>query len=125
MKDIIKKASHIAIYKENTEIKINNIKDKLVELLDGSYSTPSYISTDDEDIITNRKKGLWIEITFDQITYFNDYPFEKLLFSLKPKYNFINLARSIDGKYDGRSLSFNIATKTTNLYKEILNQIKE
>lgn len=125
MKDILKKASQIKIYIDNTEIKINNIKEKLIDLLDGSYSTPSYIDIDDEDIIANRQKGIWIEITFGDTHKFNDYPFEKLLLSLKPKYNFLNLARYNDGKYDGRCLTFNLATKTTNLYKEILNIVKE
>lgn len=124
MREILNNLSSIEILNDNKSYNIDNIKEKLIELLDGAYSTPAFAIADHEELIKAKEKGLWIEISFDNTQNYNSYDFDKLLFSLKPKYNFINFYRMTGDEYNGKCIFFNLAYKTTDLYKEIMKNIK-
>ena len=123
MKDIISKAKKIIITNDNQEYSIKYIKDSLVLMLEGSYFSPSYVSVQSKDIDIARTKGLWIEIFFHTEKKYKDYTFTKLLFQLKPKYNFVTLIRGNEN-YSGKCININLATSTTEIYKEIFDKIK-
>ena len=125
MRQILKSATSIIIINNNQTYQVDNCAEKLIDLLDQSYTTPSYVTANHPDITRAKEKGLWIEISFESRMSFKDLPFDRLLINLKPKYTFLNIFRCVDDKYTGKCFNFNLATNTTNLYKEIMNEIKE
>ena len=123
MKELIAKAKKIIIAYDNHEYSIKYIKDSLVSLLEGSYFSPSYVTIRTQNIDTIRSKGLWIEIFFHNEKTYKDYTFSKILFQLKPNYNFITMIRGNED-YSGKCININLATNTTQLYEEILDNLK-
>ena len=123
MKEIISKAQKIVVNYDNQEYNIKNIKQKIMDLLDGAYFSPSYV-TIEQDIVDNaRKEGLWIELFFNELKSYKDYTFEKLLIQIKPKYNFVTLMRG-HSEYNGKCIGLNLATNTSDFYKEIIDAIE-
>lgn len=125
MKQILKNSNNITITYNNTHYTIDNCKDKFIELLDNAYTTPSYIIANHNDIIRAKESGLWIELLFDKCQDYKNLRFDSILVNIKPKYNFINLIRCQDGEYSGKCINFNLSNNTTNLYNEIMGEIKK
>jgi len=117
MKDLVSTAK-IIVTKNSEKITIN-IKKNLIELLEGSYFTPSYVIADNDSILKAKNSGIWIEVIMDRITTFKGYTFSSLLFQLKPKYNFLTLIRKENDKYSGKCININLSNNTTELYKLI------
>ena len=123
MKEILSK-SKLVITKDNSEIYLN-IKKELIELLEGSYFSPSYVVADNEEILKAKSKGIWIEAIMNGNTKFKDYSFDSLLFQLKPKYSFLTFIRKENDEYSGKCININLATSTTRLFKLITEEKNE
>lgn len=120
MKELITKSKTIHINNNNQSIKIDNIKELLIELFEGSYFSPSYVTVRDSDVKRIRQNGIWIELIFGDSIEYKGYNFSSLLFQVKPKYNFVTLMRGQDDIFEGKCINVNLANNTTELYK-ILN----
>lgn len=123
MKDLIKTAK-IIVTKDNQILDLN-IKNELLNLLEGAYFTPSYVVANNDEILRAKTKGIWIEIIMDKISTFKDYTFSTLLFQLKPKYNFLTFIRKENDTFTGKCINYNLATNTTQLYKIITEESNE
>lgn len=118
LKDIIK-LGKVTVFNNNEEINFPEVTNKLYEILDNSYLAPCLAMADSTSLEIERKKGIWIEITFEDIKSYKDFEFEKLLINLYPKHDFLVLHRFLDEKYQGKSITINLSYKTTELYKNI------
>ena len=123
MKEILSN-SKLIITKNGIEINLN-IKKELLELLDGSYFSPSYVIANNEEVLKAKNNGIWIEVIINGKTKFKDYSFDGLLFQLKPKYNFLTLIRKENDEYTGKCININLATNTTRLFKLITEDNNE
>ena len=115
----ILKSSKINVYKNGQKLENIDIKDILCEITSDCYLAPCMAMADDKQLEIARQNGTWIEITFDEIKTYKDFDFEKLLINLYPKHDFLVLHRFVDDKYQGKSITVNLMTKTTQLFKYI------
>jgi len=125
MKKILKKSNNIIVTNNNITYTIKNCKDLFIEILEGSYTTPSYITANHKDIIKAKEKGLWLEFFFECCQSYKDLEFDSLLVNIKPKYNFINFIRCKDGEYSGKCINFNLAINTSYIFNEIMKEIED
>lgn len=124
LNDIILNYKDIHVYVDNKEYTIPDIKNYLTALFESSYFTPS-VATLDNAIDLLRVKGIWIELDYGKEISIRNTPFCKLLFSIKPKYDYINLIRYDNGKYQGKCLGLTLAHKTTEIYNNIRRATSE
>lgn len=118
LKDILN-LGHIVITIDNLEVSYKNIKNELLDLVDNCYLAPCMAMADDTQLDLARKKGIWLEIIFNELQSYKDFEFEKLLINLYPKHDFLVMHRYIDDKYQGKSITVNLSYKTTELFKNI------
>ena len=120
MLDELIKDSHINITCDGEEVVIDNIKDLLTDITTNHYLAPCMAYAEDKFLQSQRKKGVWIELSFNEVKSYKDFEFEKLLINLFPKHDFLVMHRFVDDMYQGKSITINLAYKTTELYKYIL-----
>ena len=125
LNDIILTTNKITIIKDNEQIPADDIKPELNKLLESSYFAPSYIIADEMNMQTNLKKEICIELQYNSIKEFKGNSFEKLLFVIKPKYNWLTFYRYFGGAYQGKCLNLNLSHKTNDFYKYIKKYIGE
>lgn len=111
------------VYKNGESFEIPNLKKYLNELFEYAYFTSSVAIADHNTMQEQKKKGLWIELEYDEVMSFNESKFEKLLFPLKPKYDYINLYRYYSREYQGRCFGLSLGYKTTDLYNFVIGEI--
>lgn len=121
--DEISKFNKIVVYKDGVEYNIPNIDSVFKELLEYSYFTSSLAIADNNTMVEQKKKGIWIELEYSPEMTYKDNRFEKLLISIKPKYEYINLYRYYDKEYQGRCFGLSLGIKTTDLYNHIIGEI--
>lgn len=121
--DEISKFNKIIVYKDGVEYNIPNVDSVFKELLEYSYFTSSLAIADNNTMIEQKKKGIWIELEYSPERTYKDNRFEKLLISIKPKYDYINLYRYYDREYQGRCFGLSLGIKTTDLYNHIIGEI--
>ena len=123
LNDIISTCTHINIIFNGQIIPADDTKPEFIKLIENSYFAPSYIIADDYSMQNSMKKEISLELEFDNMKEFKGNMFNKILFVLKPKYNWLTLYRFFGGKYQGKCLNLNLGTKTTMFYKYINNFI--
>lgn len=121
--DEISKFNKIVVYKDGVEYNIPDVDKVFKELLEYSYFTSSLAIADNNTMVEQKKKGIWIELEYSPEMTYKDNRFEKLLISIKPKYDYINLYRYYDREYQGRCFGLSLGIKTTNLYNYIIGEI--
>lgn len=124
MKQILKKSNNAVVIYNNIKYSIDNCKNKFIGLLDGAYITPSYFTANHKDIVQAKQNGLWLELYFESTQDYKGLQFDGILVNIKPKYNFINLIRCQNDEYIGKCINYNLSINTTNLYNEIMGEIK-
>lgn len=112
--------SEITTYVDGEIIEIADIKELLTNITENHYIAPCMAYAEEKHITEQRKKGVWIELKFNEVKNYKDFEFEGLLINLFPKHDFIVMHRFIDDLYQGKSITINLAYKTTQLYKYIL-----
>lgn len=117
----ILKLSKIDVYKNGQKIDNLDIKNEICEVVTNCYLAPCMAMADNTQLDIARKKGTWIEIIFNEIQTYKDFDFEKLLINLYPKHDFLVMHRYVDDKYQGKSITINLMSKTTDLFKYIEN----
>ncbi len=121
--DEISKFNKIVVYKDGVEYNIPDADKVFKDLLEYSYFTSSLAIADNNTMIEQKKKGIWIELEYSPERTYKDNRFEKLLISIKPKYDYINLYRYYDREYQGRCFGLSLGIKTTDLYNHIIGEI--
>ena len=125
MLDKIIKNGELQVFIEGKEVDIDNANNLLLDTITDCYLAPCMAMADEEQLNIARNKGVWLEISFNELQTYKDFDFEKLLITLLPKHDFLVLHRYIDGKYQGKSITVNLLYKTTELYKYIKDTSKE
>ena len=119
------KESNISVTIDNSQIEVPEIKEMLIQITDNHYLAPCLSMAENTQLINAKNKGVWLEISFNEIKKYKDFEFEKLLINLFPKHDFLVMHRFVDDKYQGKSITINLAYKTTTLYKYIVECQKE
>lgn len=114
----------VHIFVDGNEIEIADLKEYLCQMVSNCYLAPCMAMADDVALDLARNNGVWLEITFEDVMTYKDFDFEKLLINLYPKHDFLVMHRYVDEKYQGKSITINLLTKTTELYKYIIKQSK-
>lgn len=116
---IIDSASNIVTIKDGKEYKIENIKDAIFSILEGSYSAPSYAigSVAPLDILV--KSGTWINAKLSDTVEYLGEKCNELIFAIKPKYDFIMIYKKLDGVICDKVPMVTLAGKTNPLLKFI------
>ena len=125
MKNTLLKAKNSILTYDNKIIELDNISNIITTLLENSYSTPSYVIANEDELLNAKEKGLWLEFEFEEVEKFKDFEFESLLITIKPKYNFLTLYRKTNGTYNGKCINLNLSNSTTGIFKEIMKSIKD
>lgn len=118
--DIIKNSNEIVTLKEGKEYKINNIKEKLLELIESSYSSPSLAQGSIAPINSLLEKNIWINVKLDKVTEYMGEKCNELLFAIKPKYDFLMIYKKLNGIICDKVPMVNLAMKTNNFLKFLL-----
>lgn len=121
IKDIIYKAK-IQIFSKGKEVELPDVKNALPSLFDGAYSSHSYINGLDLNEETILAQNACVVLTFSHIVMYKEHRFEKIIFELKPKYDFLTLVPFLDGKILEKCINVNLATSTTPYYKAIVKK---
>ncbi len=90
--------------------------------MSNSYSGMSYLHSDENILLLQRNSGIWIEFDFERVVTHHENKFSKLLVNIKPKQDWLTFHKHYDGKYQGKSLQINLATKTTSLYNYLMSK---
>lgn len=113
----------VVIYKDGNKYELNGIDDYLNQLFEYAYFTSSVAVADNTTMENQKKKGLWVELNYSETKAYNESKFQKLLFPLKPKYDYINLYRYFNQEYQGRCFGLSLGVKTTDLYNFVIGEI--
>ncbi len=125
LKEILVGFDSVKVYKDGKEHVIEGIEAYLEELFEYAYFSSSVAVADHTTMEEQKKRGLWVELSFKEERKYNESRFEKLLFPLKPKYDYINLYRYYAREYQGRCLGLSLGLKTTDLYKFVMENIDD
>lgn len=125
LNEILVGFDNVKIYKDGKEYSIKGIEVYLKELFEYAYFSSSVAVADHMTMEEQKKRGLWVELEFNEERKYNESRFEKLLFPLKPKYDYINLYRFYAREYQGRCLGLSLGLKTTALYKFVMENIND
>ncbi len=123
IKENISNFNNIIVYKDGEPHNLAGIADAFNSLLEYSYFTSSLASGDDSIMREQMKKGIWLILEYETTSSISGLKFDRLLLSIKPKYDYINLYRELDGKFSGRCIGLSLAYKTTDFYKYIVECI--
>lgn len=121
---LLKKSNKIDIIYNNQEYIVDNIREILLDLLESSYSAPSYASGHLTPLGDIMQKDLWVRCTLDTPIKYLDSDVDEILFVIKPKYDFLTIFRKLNGEILDKCSLINLAKKTTDTYNEIINEIK-
>ena len=124
LSSLLTKSNKIDIIYNNQEYIVDNIREILLELLESSYSAPSYAVGSLTPLEEIMKKDLWVRCTLDTPTKYLDSDVDEIMFVIKPKYDFLTIFRKLNGKILDKCSLINLAKKTTNTYNIIINEIK-
>ena len=125
MLDNLINEGNIVVSVDNTVVEVSNIKEMLLTITSNHYLAPCMAIAENKYLESARKKGVWLEISFDEVKTYKDFDFEKLLINIFPKHDFLVMHRFVDDNYQGKSITINLAYKTTQLYKHIIECKKE
>lgn len=123
--DIIKNCNSFKIIYKGKYYENKDVQDFFEKSLINSYFAPSYVTADNTIITHESKKGIWLEISFNELRTFSNHSFTKLLTPIKPKCNWLTFYRNIDGEYSGKCINLNLSGTTTDLYNIIKEHIDE
>lgn len=112
--DIVENAQDFVTLKNGKEYKINNIKDRLLEMLESSYSSPSLAQGTIAPLDSLLTSNIWINIKLPQVVEYMGEDCNELLFAIKPKYDFLMIYKKLDGKICDKVPMVNLAMKTNN-----------
>ncbi len=121
LQDYIQSAKNIIVYKDGEPTNIDNIQSELIDLFEGSYSTPSFVQVSQNDLSMSIQKGIWIEIEFENNITIGTTSVDKILFAIKPKYNFLTIVKFLDNKLITKCTCLNLS-KNTNKIFDTINQ---
>ncbi len=121
LENIIKKSSNIRITSDGKEYILNNIRRVLLDLIQGSYMSPSFASGLITPFDTITQKDVWVYIHLDTPTEYLGEDVDEILFVLKPKYDFLTIFRRLNGENLDKCALINLSKCTT----ETLNIIKD
>lgn len=125
LQSIIKKSNEIRITSDGTEYILNNAQSIILDLIEGSYMSPSYASgliTPFDKIL---KKDVWVDIKLDTPTKFLDEEIDEILFVIKPKYDFLTIFRRLNGENLDKCALINLAKYTTDSLNKIKDEIQK
>ena len=125
LQSIIKKSNEIRITSDGTEYILNNAQSIILDLIEGSYMSPSYASgliTPFDKIL---KKDVWVDIKLDTPTKFLDEEIDEILFVIKPKYDFLTIFRRLNGENLDKCAFINLAKYTTDSLNKIKDEIQK
>lgn len=125
LNEILVGFDNVKVYKDGKEYAIEGIEVYLHELFEYAYFASSVAIADNVTMEEQKKRGLWVELEFNEEKKYNESRFEKLLFPLKPKYDYINLYRYFEREYKGRCLGLSLGLKTTELYKFVMEKTND
>ena len=124
LSSLLTKSNKIDIIYNNQEYIVDNIREILLDLLESSYSAPSYAVGSLTPLEEIMKKDLWVRCTLDTPTKYLDSDVDEIMFVIKPKYDFLTIFRKLNGKILDKCSLIKLAKKTTNTYNIIINEIK-
>jgi len=124
MLEKIIKLGDLHIFIDGKETAVELAKNTLCDTIADCYLAPCMAMANEDQLNIARNKGVWIEISFDELQTYKDFDFEKVLINLFPKHDFLVLHRFVDGKYQGKSITVNLLYKTTELFNLIKNSLK-
>lgn len=123
LEKVIKQADKLYILKDGNEYQLNGIKKLILDLLEGSYSSPSYWVGSSAPIDTLIKKDIWVVAKFESpIDYMGTC--DTIFFVLKKGYDFLNVIRKLDGNVLDKCVTINLACKVDYLLNFINESIK-
>ena len=99
----------------------NGILNEFKKMIFNSHEVPSLGVSLDELTREEKKKGVWIEFKFNEISYSRDMPFESLLVNVNLDFYGFNVIRKYEGKYEGRTYYINLVNNMDNLYYYLVN----
>ncbi len=123
--EILTSYKKVVVIKDGKEYEIKGIDAYLNRLFEYAFFTSSVAIADNTTMEIQKKKGLWVELKYDEPKTYNESKFEKLLFPLKPKYDYINLYRYYSREYQGRCFGLSLGLKTTELYNFVIGEIND
>ena len=122
--EIIENYKNLIVYKDGIRYEnIEGVDKAFNELLENSYFTSSLAIAEHRVIMEQKDKGVWIELDYGEERKYRESRFEKIIISIKPKYDYINLYRYYNKEYQGRCFGLSLGIKTTALYNAILGGI--
>lgn len=112
---ILEHAQEIKVYNNGNVYEIPEIKTKLKELLENSYSSPSLAQGKNAPLEKITNVGVWIHLSLNnQVDYMGEMC-NKILFALKPKYDFLMVYKMLDDEICNKVPMVNLATKTNKI----------
>lgn len=124
--DLFFKAKQYVVYYNGQKqiISIDNISSDLKKMCEKSYFSPAFGVSINEYTLNELKKGLWLEMEYNEQLEFAGMPFEKLLINIQPDFYGFNIIRYNSKKgYDGRCYYLNLNNSSTKFYNSLLTQV--
>lgn len=122
--EMVQNADEIVTLKAGREYKINNIKEKLLELLESSYSLPSLAIGTNAPLDVLLLSNIWINIKLKENVDYMGEMCNEFLFAIKPKYDFLMIYKKLDGVICEKVPMVNLAMKTTNFLNFLSDSIQ-
>lgn len=123
--DIFNRASEIITLKDGKEYKIEGIKEYIIDLLQGSYTSPSFANGKSAPLDEIMQKDIWIIAKFEPVTIMSEDKCDEIFFVLKPKYDFINFYKKLNGEVLNKVTLCNLAKYTNRTINYINDKVKE
>ncbi len=131
----IKNESVTAYFEKSTKIEIldngknfsfsqndvifKTIINELMNTTKNARDMPAYGVSLNDEVVDAKSNGIWLEIYFDKTQYFNEMPFDSLLFEVNKGWTGFNLHRKNSGKYQGRCFYLSLDGNMENLYNKL------
>ncbi len=122
---------NIAVYNNGGKSLYFKGDDKFEKLLsslkittNNAHDMPAYGVSLNDEVVSAKESGLWIELIFECEQVFNEMPFDCLLIEVNKDNTGFNLHRKYNGKYEGRCFYLKLNGDMTPLFDAIIDLIK-